>query len=140
MSMTIEATIKAPGLEDSVAFSPEDVVRHARISWESMTDGVRMACSIDYARNMFVKVHGLDENKRPQIEVTFSDTGLDVDCLVDEALNAACLVIQTKLGVTDGGLAGVVFSGSGDHSVHKQLKDYIYLELEHLDRQPAVDG
>lgn len=47
--------------------------------------------------------------------------------LVEESLNEACLVIQTKIGIDDGGYAGMFFS---DDIVRNKLKAYIIAELE----------
>lgn len=46
--------------------------------------------------------------------------------MAEEALDAAGLVIQTAIGQTDGGPAGVIFS---DGDVHQRLVDYIKYEL-----------
>ena len=53
-------------------------------------------------------------------------TERDIDDLAEDALNAACLVIQEKLGVTTGDLASVFFS---DDIVRDQLINYINSEL-----------
>lgn len=59
-----------------------------------------------------------DQNQQATSEVTeqkrmiFAGRLPSVDDLVDLALNAACLAVQQAVGQTDGGLAGVMFSGS----------------------------
>jgi len=50
----------------------------------------------------------------------------EVDELAEEALNAACLVVQRALGVKSGDLASHVFS---DNAVKSYLKGYIRSEL-----------
>ena len=54
----------------------------------------------------------------------------DIGELADEALNAACALIQDRLGQTDGGFAGIYFSG--DHLIREILTDYIWKEIEGL--------
>lgn len=51
----------------------------------------------------------------------------DVKGLAEEALDAACLVIQNKLGQTDGGVAGHFFS---DNRVQERLMAYIQTEIQ----------
>jgi len=50
----------------------------------------------------------------------------DIEALAEEALNAAAALIQDRLGVTDGGVAGLAFS---DGKVLSLLKSYIRTEL-----------
>ena len=52
----------------------------------------------------------------------------EIDNLAENALNAACLVIQDALGVTSGDLAGQFFS---DGEVKDKFMDYIRSELCH---------
>ncbi|ANN80843.1 hypothetical protein [Bordetella flabilis] len=52
---------------------------------------------------------------------------IDIDALAEDALNAACLLIQQRLGVKDGDLAGVFFS---DDTTRNELRTYIKQELE----------
>jgi hypothetical protein len=54
-------------------------------------------------------------------------TDQEIKTLANDALDAACNVIQEKLGQTDGGLAGIFFS---DDDVAGKLADYIRAELE----------
>ena len=51
----------------------------------------------------------------------------DINNLAQCALNAACKLIQDELGVTDGGLAGIMFS---DDHVLSLFEDYIKAEIE----------
>ena len=53
-----------------------------------------------------------------------------IDSLAYEALNEACFVMQTKLGITDGGFASHFFS---DDKVMDIFKDYIDRELEKME-------
>lgn len=50
----------------------------------------------------------------------------------DEALDAGCLIIQQALGVTDGGFAGIHFSGY-DHNadIRFSLQAYMLAEMAH---------
>jgi hypothetical protein len=56
-------------------------------------------------------------------------TASEIEALAEDALNAACLEIQKKLGVTDGGVAGVFFSGDEGDDVRAHFNYYIRLEL-----------
>lgn len=49
--------------------------------------------------------------------------------LADDALNAVCLHIQNKLGVTSGDVAGMYFSGPVDDQIRMILAGYIKSEL-----------
>lgn len=53
-------------------------------------------------------------------------TAIEIDDLAEDALNAACLVIQDALKVASGDLAGIFFS---DGEVKSQLIKYIQSEL-----------
>lgn len=50
------------------------------------------------------------------------------DALAEAALDAACEVIQRALGQTDGGVAGVFFSGENGEALVRLFKQYIALE------------
>jgi hypothetical protein len=50
------------------------------------------------------------------------------DDVIEDALNAACLIIQKHLGVTDGGVAGQHFSGSGRENFEIALQEYATTE------------
>lgn len=54
-------------------------------------------------------------------------TEQEIDDLAEEALNAACLAIQERLGVESGDLAAAFFS---DDITRDNLKDYIRQEIE----------
>ncbi len=49
--------------------------------------------------------------------------------LAGEALDAACLHIQEKLGQDDGGVAGIFFSGPEGEQMIRTFAEYIQLEL-----------
>jgi hypothetical protein len=49
--------------------------------------------------------------------------------IADHALNHAILYIQNHLGQTDGGVAGIYFSGEKEHLIMQILKDYITTEI-----------
>lgn len=53
-----------------------------------------------------------------------------VDTIVDNALNDACLSIQTAVGQTDGGYAGIFFSGDNATAF---LRQYVLDEMEQLE-------
>lgn len=52
-----------------------------------------------------------------------------IDELAEEALNAACYLMQTKLGVNDGGYASIIFSGG---EVKQRFIDYINGEIAQI--------
>jgi len=52
-----------------------------------------------------------------------------IELLAEAALNAACVLIQDELGQTDGGVAGIYFSGDKEHLIMEILKDYISTEI-----------
>jgi hypothetical protein len=53
----------------------------------------------------------------------------DIHIIAENALNAAILSIQDELGQTDGGVAGIYFSGDKEHLIMEILKDYISTEI-----------
>lgn len=53
----------------------------------------------------------------------------EINDIADHAFNAAILNIQNFLGQTDGGVAGVYFSGEKEHLIMQILKDYIKVEI-----------
>lgn len=59
--------------------------------------------------------------------------GHEIDALVqravEAAINAACDLIQTELGVEDGGLAGMYFAGADELDVGA-LRSYAVAEIE----------
>ena len=56
-------------------------------------------------------------------------TNDDVHLIAENALNAAIFSIQEELGQTDGGVAGIYFSGDKEHLIMQILKDYISTEI-----------
>jgi hypothetical protein len=59
----------------------------------------------------------------------------DIESLIEEALNAACLAIQDRIGQTDGGTAGMYFSGKNRDDFDTLFRQYI--ESERLYRESA---
>ena len=59
-------------------------------------------------------------------------TTLDDDTLAEVALDAAVAAIQNALGQTDGGFAGIYFSGHRGEFIRNLLRDYITAERAHL--------
>ncbi len=62
-------------------------------------------------------------------------TNDDVHLIAENALNAAILSIQDELGQTDGGIAGIYFSGDKEEEILSLLKSYIKTEIN-LGGQP----
>jgi len=60
---------------------------------------------------------------------TFDAPGINITGLAEDALNAACLCIQTKLGVDDGGFASLFFTGENHDTLIATLEEYIHGEL-----------
>jgi hypothetical protein len=56
-------------------------------------------------------------------------TNQEMQLIAENALNAAIFSIQEQLGQTDGGLAGIYFSGDKEHLIMEILKDYISTEI-----------
>jgi hypothetical protein len=50
----------------------------------------------------------------------------EIEDLAEDALNAACLIVQDRIGQDDGGIASQVFSGN---QVHDLFVAYIKTEL-----------
>ena len=63
-------------------------------------------------------------------------TEQEIQTIAENALNAACLSIQNELGQTDGGIAGIYFSGINEDMILTMLKSYIHTEINFA-RQPA---
>ena len=57
----------------------------------------------------------------------YTDEG--IESLAEDALNAAALLIQQRLGVESGDLAGLFFSGRAEHDVKEWFCRYIKAEL-----------
>lgn len=53
----------------------------------------------------------------------------EINNIADHAFNAAILNVQNFLGQTDGGVAGIYFSGDKEHLIMQILKDYIATEI-----------
>lgn len=53
----------------------------------------------------------------------------EINDIADHAFNKAILHIQNHLGQTDGGVAGIYFSGDKEHLIMQILKDYISTEI-----------
>ena len=71
----------------------------------------------------------------------------EIRTMAEHALNAACESIQDALGQTDGGMAGMYFSGSTEEVVIAIFESYIRTEINFFDHEkphnahcPAVDG
>ena len=65
-----------------------------------------------------------------------------IEALVERALDAACAVIQEKLGVATGDLAAIVLS---DGTIERELTRYVHAELAAADvpdeaSDPADEG
>lgn len=56
-----------------------------------------------------------------------------IDDLAEEALNAAVNLIQERLGVEAGDLAGLFFSGTFERATMTVLKEYIKAELRNME-------
>jgi hypothetical protein len=56
-------------------------------------------------------------------------TNEEIQLIAENALNKAILHIQDHLGQTDGGVAGIYFSGDKEHLILQILKDYISTEI-----------
>jgi hypothetical protein len=52
----------------------------------------------------------------------------EITDLIHEALTEACFAIQTKIGQTDGGVAGVFFSGEHGDQFNELMGEYIKYE------------
>jgi len=52
-----------------------------------------------------------------------------IESIAEQALDEAVLYIQNYLGQTDGGVAGIYFSGDKEHLIMQILKDYIAVEI-----------
>ena len=53
----------------------------------------------------------------------------EIHAIAERALDAACLSVQDDLGQTDGGVAGVYFSGNREEIILDILKSYIQTEI-----------
>ena len=62
-------------------------------------------------------------------------TETEVQDIADEALNAACRVVQERLGVTNGDLAAHYFQGQTERVIDDILRGYIRTEIQEGDKQ-----
>jgi hypothetical protein len=60
----------------------------------------------------------------------------EIHTMAERALDAACLSVQDDLGQTDGGIAGIYFSGHREEVALDILKSYIQTEINFA-TQPA---
>lgn len=82
-----------------------------------------------YYGEAYTKVAHLFACKRkPDLELA-PDQKRGIQNLADEALQHAVVHIQSKLGITDGGVAGVYFTGSCETIIVELLATYIEQEL-----------
>jgi hypothetical protein len=56
-------------------------------------------------------------------------TEQEIQTIAENALNAACLSIQNELGQTDGGIAGIYFSGIREEAILSILGAYVHTEI-----------
>lgn len=61
-----------------------------------------------------------------------------IEAATQAALDAGCDAIQSALGVTDGGVAGMYFSGGTEDEVREHLRNYMLSELRHLGSAPKL--
>ena len=52
----------------------------------------------------------------------------EISRLADDALDAACLTVQNAIGQTDGGVAGIFFSGANGDRFKAMMRAYIEME------------
>lgn len=62
-------------------------------------------------------------------------TETEVQDIADEALNAACRVVQERLGVPNGDLAALYFQGRTERVITDILRGYIRTEIQEGDTQ-----
>lgn len=53
------------------------------------------------------------------------------DSILEEALNAALVIVQDHIGQTDGGLASIIFSGNGRDGFDAVMQSYATAERNH---------
>lgn len=66
-------------------------------------------------------------------------TADQMNALADEALNVACRLIQDRLGVETGDVAGLYFSGPQDEQIRTILFGYIKTELNWMGQPAPTD-
>lgn len=82
-----------------------------------------------------VLAHLQQSEPAPSLLVPLSDDEKDnlIEAAMEEGANAACLHIQQSLGITDGGVAGLHFSGNQWKPEFKRtLKGYVEHEIDML--------
>jgi len=62
-----------------------------------------------------------------------------LDTAVDSALDAGCLAIQEALGETDGGFAGMYFSGDAGAAVRDVLANYLVAQANEVYANAEAD-
>jgi hypothetical protein len=75
----------------------------------------------------------LNESIEEKVSEDVEDTHQDPESLAEEALDAAAAYIQDKLGITDGGPAGMFFSGENGITVEKIFADYVMFEYKNME-------
>jgi len=63
----------------------------------------------------------------------------EISALAHNALNSACFEIQTAIGQTDGGLAGVFFSGPNGEAIVAKMVEYINFEMQFEEDDVVVE-
>jgi hypothetical protein len=63
-------------------------------------------------------------------------TKAEIQAIAEQALNAACESIQDALSQTDGGIAGIYFTGENEDMLLSIMKSYIHTEI-HFAKHPA---
>ena len=59
----------------------------------------------------------------------------EIQDIADEALNAACRVVQERLGIKNGDLAALYFQGRTERVITDILRGYIRTEIQEGDKQ-----
>jgi len=73
-----------------------------------------------------------EENKEGAQKVRILD-GAEIEEAIEEALNAACFSIQTRMNQTNGGVAGIFFTGERREEFDALFRDYIDLERSYAE-------
>lgn len=61
-------------------------------------------------------------------QMTHDDVEKMLKEATEAAINEACCIIQQRIGQTDGGIAGLHFSGNGADVIKNELRLYFYTE------------
>ena len=59
----------------------------------------------------------------------------EIQDIAEEALNAACRVVQERLGIKSGDLAALYFQGRTERVITDILRGYIRTEIQEGDKQ-----